>query len=118
MVGHLEATEKQVRSAVDFTRINLRNYEVHDDFDAELVCFPEELLEVLVRSKVRIDLGEVGDVVAIVDLRREQDGTQPGGGHAGLSQMRKLLDDATDIADAVVVRVFERAWVDLVKLAE
>lgn len=92
------------------------NYKVHDDFNAELLRFSEKLLEILIRSENWIDLFKVRDVVTKVDLRRLQNWTQPCRCYSSLVQMSELRDNSFDVSDAIIVRVFERAWIDLVEL--
>jgi hypothetical protein len=78
--------------------------------------FDEKLFQVSVRAEDWIDFGEVSDVIAEVDLWREQDWTQPSSRRSNVLQVRKLLNDSSDIADSIVVRVFERPRIDLVEL--
>lgn len=63
-------------------------YKVHDDFNSEVVCFHEQLFQVLVGAENRIDFGEVGDVVTVVNLRGQQNGTQPCRSYSEVFQMR------------------------------
>lgn len=79
--------------------------------------FGEKFLEVSVRAKKRIDLGEICNVVAVIDLRRQENWTEPSGSRSNLLQVWELLNDSSNIADAIVVGVFERARVDLVELS-
>ena len=56
----------------------------------------------------------VGDVVAVVAQGRREERQQPDAGDAQILQVVELLDQALEIADAVVVAVVERLDVQLV----
>ena len=89
--------------------------EVSDHADAVLVRLLDEDAEVLDRSVVGVDLVEVGDVVAAVSERRRIERQQPDAVDAEPLQVVELLRSPRKSPDAVVVRVEERARVDLVE---
>jgi hypothetical protein len=51
--------------------------EVHDDTDSAAVRLVEEFDEVAERAVARVDAVVVGDVVAVVAVRRRLEGTEP-----------------------------------------
>ena len=62
----------------------------------------------------RIDVAVVGDVVAEVGHRRAEDRRQPDRVDAEIDEVVEAVDDPGQVADAVAVRVLERARIDLV----
>ena len=62
----------------------------------------------------RVDVAVVGDVVAVVVLRRGIEGAEPDAVDAELLEIRQSGADAGEIADAVPGAVQEAADVDLV----
>ena len=70
--------------------------------------------EVVERAVGRVDVGVVGDVVAVVAQRRRIERQQPEGGDAQVLQVVELLRQPAEVADAVAVAVEERADVQLV----
>src|SRR6266487_4582892 len=87
---------------------------VEQDAEAALVRRGDELVEVLERAELGVDRGVVRDVVAEVGERGGIDRREPEGVDAEPDQVVEPLDDPAQIADAVAVRVLERARVDLV----
>ena len=85
-----------------------------DDADAAAVRVLDELVCVGEVAVHRVDVGVVGDVVAVVTHRRRVEGKQPDGVDAKLLQVRQLLDQAAKVAAAVAVAVVERAHMHLV----
>ena len=61
------------------------------------------------RAVVGMDVGVVGDVVAVVAQRRGIERQQPERGDAEVLQVVELLGQAAEVADAVAVAVVERA---------
>jgi hypothetical protein len=92
---------------------------VHDEVDDHahppLVGGLDERAEVLDRAVVGVDPVEVGDVVAAVAQRRGIEREQPDAVDPEPLQVVELLDQAAEVARAVVVAVEERARVDLVE---
>ena len=89
--------------------------DVDRHLDPALVRVGDELVEVGERAEERVDVRVVGDVVAVVDLRRGVEGRQPERVDAELLQVGQPGADALQVADAVPVRVLEAADVDLVE---
>jgi hypothetical protein len=88
--------------------------DVDDHAEVELVRAPLQAVEVVEGAEQRIHLAVVGDVVARVVLRREEEGGEPDRVDPELAERGESLGDAGEVADAVAVRVRERARVDLV----
>ncbi len=61
-----------------------------------------------------VDVGVIGDVVAVVEQRRWVEGQQPDRRDAQVLEVVQLLRQTGEVADAVVVAVEEGADVDLV----
>ena len=74
----------------------------------------DELAEVLERAVVGMDVGVVGDVVAVVAQRRRIERQQPERVDAQLLDVVEALRQSGEVADAVAVRVVERLDVHLV----
>ena len=79
------------------------------------MCLIDELAEVVDRPVVGMDREEVRDVVAAVSERRHVHRQQPDAVHAEPLQEVELLDQAAEVARAVVVAVEEPADVNLVE---
>ncbi len=89
--------------------------EVGDHADPALVRLCDELAEVLDGAEVRVDLEEVRDVVAAVLERRLVHRQEPDAVDAEPFEVVELLDEAAEVAEAVVVPVEEAADMDLVE---
>jgi hypothetical protein len=89
--------------------------EVGDHAHPALVRLVDELPEVLDGAVVREDREKVRDVVAAVAQRRRVHRQQPDAVDAEPLQIVELLDQAAEVARAVVVAVEEAAQVDLVE---
>ena len=61
-----------------------------------------------------MDAAVVGDVIAVVTARRGVEGQQPDGGDAQLGDVVELLQQALEVADAVIVGIEEGLDVQLV----
>ena len=85
-----------------------------DDADPAAVRLFQERLEIGQRAVARMDGGVVGDVVAVIAQRRRIERQQPDDVDAEVLQVVELARQPLKIADAVVVRVKERADVRLV----
>ena len=81
--------------------------EFGQDPDVARMGSTDELLEILHRPVVRVEGAVLGDVVAIVALRRWIKREQPEAGHAQRLQVVELLQESTEIAEAVVVGIVE-----------
>ena len=90
------------------------DHEVHHEPHAALVDRGEQRVEVRERAEHRLDVLVVGDVVAVVVLRRGVDGREPDHVDAERAQVVEPVGDPLEVADAVAVGVRERARVDLV----
>ncbi len=66
------------------------------------------------RAVAGVDVGVIGDVVAVVPQGRGVEGQQPDGGDAQVLEVVEPLGQAAEVADAVAVAVLEGADVDLV----
>ena len=89
--------------------------EVGDHAHAALVRLLDELAEVVHRPVVGVEGEEVRDVVAAVAQRRLVHRQQPEAVDAEPLEVVELVDQAAEVARAVVVPVEEPADVDLVE---
>ena len=90
------------------------DHQVHHQAHAARVQARDELVEVVEAPEERVDVLVVGNVVAVVVLRRAVGGAQPDDVHTERIEVVQAADDAGDVADAVTARVLEGARVDLV----
>ena len=88
--------------------------DVHHDPDADRACLADERVEVAEVAVVGLDAEVVGDVVAVIGLRRRVARVEPDRVDAEIGEVRQATADAGEVADAVVVRVGERPHVHLV----
>ncbi|BFO20537.1 hypothetical protein SHKM778_69250 [Streptomyces sp. KM77-8] len=82
--------------------------------DAEPPGGGDQQVELGEVAEDRVDAGVVGDVVAVVVLRRGVEGAQPDPVHPELLQIRQPGPDTGKIADAVAGAVEKAADVDLI----
>ncbi len=78
------------------------------------VGLAQKTLKVFQRAVRGMDVGVIGDVVAVVAQRRGAEGQEPNGGYAEVLQVIELLGQAAEIADAVGDAVEEGAHVHFV----
>ena len=88
--------------------------QVHHELDAVLVRGFEQLVEVFHGAELGHDGTVVGDVVAVVVVRGRVDGGEPQHLNTQVGEVRNLLGDTGQVADAVAVGVVEGAGVNLV----
>ena len=86
---------------------------VDDEFDKHLhvalVGSGQEALEVADGAVARVDLGVVGDVVAVVSEWRGKEGKEPEACDAEILQVVEARDEAGEVTDAIAVRILEGA---------
>ena len=90
------------------------DHQIHHDLQTALVRFGKQLVHILQRAEQRIDILIIGNIVAIVILRRLVDRAQPHHVHAKIGQIIETAGDAFQVADAVAVRVLEGTRIHLV----
>jgi hypothetical protein len=90
------------------------DHEVHHEPHPAVVRRCQQAVEVRERPEHRIDVLVVGDVVAVVVLRRRIHRREPQHVDAEAGEVVEPPLDAAQIADPVAVGVRERARVDLV----
>jgi hypothetical protein len=88
--------------------------QVRDHPDPAVAGGADELDELPERAQPRVDAVEVGDVVAVVPVRRGVEGHQPDAGDAEPVQVVDLLDEAAEVAAPVAVAVGVRLDVQAV----
>ena len=76
--------------------------------------FEYDLVDIVHRAIARVDGAVVGDVVAVVALRRRVERRDPEIADAEVLQVVEALRDAREIAPAVPVRVLERLRINLI----
>src|SRR5262249_23988933 len=85
-----------------------------DDAQAAAVGRLEEVAEVFEVAVIGVDVGVVGDVVAVVLERRGVERQQPQGGDAEILEIVEAAAEAAEVADAVGAAVLKRPDVDLI----
>ena len=96
-------------------RRRMRPHLVDDDFQTAIVRCLQQRFEVALGPKHRVDGAVVRDVVAKVAHGRFEERRQPDAIDAEGLHIVELGCDALEIANAVAVRIHERARVDLVE---
>ncbi len=89
--------------------------EVHEDPDPAAPGLGDEPVHVVLAPQLGVDRQVVGHVVAPVRVRRDVDRTEPDAVHPQPAQVVEVVDDPSEVADAVAVRVGERSGIDLVE---
>ena len=94
--------------------------QVQNDAHAVPMRGIEQPVEICQRPIDRIDRGEVGDVIAEIDLGRWKERRQPEGvdlqrGGGAIIQIIETNGDTRQVADSVAIRIGKAAWVDLVE---
>ena len=74
----------------------------------------DQRLEVFHRAEARVDRAIVGDVVAIVALRRREERREPQEVDAEISEVVESVPDAVEIAPTTAVRILKRLRVNLI----
>lgn len=82
--------------------------------DAAFVQFCEQRIEVVHAAEDWVDGTVIGHIVAEIEHRRCINRREPDGIDAELSEIVDFFADAGEVADAVAIRIFETARVDLV----
>jgi hypothetical protein len=91
------------------------DHEVGDDPDAAIPCGSHELDEVAEAAEPRVDRVVVGDVIAVVAVRRGIEGHQPEAGDAEAREVVHPPGEPVEVADPVTVSVLEELRVDAVE---
>jgi hypothetical protein len=89
-------------------------YLVHQHLQAKLVSPIQDPIEIGERSERWIDVAVVGNVIAVILLRRPLEGRNPDGIDAEAGDVVELAVEAAKVSDAVVVSVGKTARIDLV----
>jgi hypothetical protein len=84
-------------------------HQLGDHLQTAVMRLLQEDLEVAQRAVGRVNVGVVGDVVAVVLERRGVERKQPDRGNSQILQVVQLRCQAAEVADAIVVAVGERA---------
>ena len=91
---------------------------VDDEFDEHLhvalMSGGKEALEVVDSAVAGIDVGVIGDIVAVVSERRRKEGKEPEAGNAEVLEVVETRDEAGKVADAITIGVLEGADVELI----
>ena len=89
-------------------------HEVEHQLHAAAMDLGDQLVEIGERAEDRVDVGVIGNVVAEVGHRRRIDRRQPDGIDAEPLQVVEPRKNSRQVANAVAVRVLERARIDLI----
>ncbi|MDT4884309.1 hypothetical protein FQZ97_1204350 [compost metagenome] len=89
-------------------------HEVQDDLEPSRVGLLHQRIEAVQCAEARIDVAEIGDVVAEVGHRRGIDRRDPDGIDAERDQVIQPGADSAQVSDAIAVAVLKRARIDLI----
>ena len=89
-------------------------YEIHDDVHSSLMKLLDKLVKVIHRSVLGIDVHIGCHIISAIFAARWVDWIEPDGRDAKVREVIELGDNSFQVANSVVVRVFERFGVDLV----
>ncbi len=90
------------------------DHQLGDDTDGAAVRFAQEHFEVFQRAVVEMNVGVIGDIVAIVAQRRRIERQEPERRDTQVLQIIELFRKADEIADAVAVAVAKSAHMGFV----
>ncbi len=88
--------------------------EVDQHLEAEHMRARDQPVEILQRAEHRVDRAVIGDVVAEIAHRREEERRKPDGVDTERGDVVELRRHAGEVADAVAVAVAEAARIDLI----
>ena len=100
-VGMQRVGDRVPEPLVLVRRVVRNDVDRHPDPELMRVC--EQLVEIGERPELRVDVGVVGDVVAVVGLRRGVERRQPDRVDAEIPQVRQARADPRQVADTVPV---------------
>ena len=89
-------------------------HHVQHDFQSFGIGGLDQRVKVIHRAEMRIDGQIIGDIIAVVLLRRDEKGRQPKVVHPHIRQIIQRIDHAAQIPDTVAVGVLERLGVNLI----
>ena len=88
--------------------------QIDDDPDAPVARFVQQFGEIAQRAQTLVDRVEIGDVIAVVAVRRRVDRIEPQTGDAQSVQVVEATDQATEIAISITIGIRERVHVNAV----
>ncbi len=88
---------------------------IENDVDVAFFGFGGEAIKIAEGAVHGVNGFVVGDVVAEVDLRGWEAGSDPDGGYAEVVEIVEFGGDAIEVADAVVIAVGKAAGIDFVE---
>ena len=89
-------------------------HQIHQHLDFTPVRFLKELFIVVHSSVVLVNSAVIGNVVAIVILRRLQHRGNPQNINAKLFQIIQFFYNSVDISDSIPIAVVKAFWIDLI----
>ena len=122
-IGRIVVSVRTCKVSEPFVRsCGMVDRQIEDQLDAARVAQRDQLIQILLRAELRIDLVIIGNVIFMIGRRgknRRQPDPFDAEGFSGIRiavvQVIHTVDDAPKIADAVVVGIGERADKDLVE---
>ena len=88
--------------------------QIHEDLNATFMCFLKKLFIILHGSIFVIDPAVIGNIIAIVILRRFQHGGDPENIYSQLLQIVQFFYNSGNITNSVSVAVVKTSRVDLI----
>ena len=90
------------------------DHQIHDDVDAALLGFGNQLVEILHSAEFGLNRFVVGNIVAVVIVGTLINRGKPNGVDAKIGDIVKFFDNAPKVAYAVVGGVLEGTGIDLI----
>src|SRR5690554_3326795 len=87
---------------------------INNNFNVERMSFCNQLVKIFQRSKNRIDVTIVADIVAEIFHRRFEKRRNPNSLYTEAGNVIKLGNNALQIANTVVVRIHQTARINLI----
>ena len=87
---------------------------IHDNPDVMTVCLCKQTVKILHRTEIIHDIAVIGNIVAVVIIRRFVNRRQPDHVNSERLQVIQMCGDSIQITDAVTVAVREAAGINLI----
>ena len=91
------------------------DYQIHDHLQSQAVRLIQHLLKLLQIPIIRVDIFIVGNIIAIICIRRRIERRKPYAVHTKRFYVRQFFVNAVQIADSVSVSIIKTSDPDLVK---
>ena len=93
----------------------MSRHKVQEHLDSSLVCLSEEFIQVFIRSITRGNLQVIPYIISGIHERGIKTRIDPEGIASKIPDIVKLLNDALQVTDPVMISIQERLRIDLIK---